>query len=170
VTPRESSGSMRIMGIDPGTRSVGYGIVERHGPRLTLVTCGTIRPPSRDKLSVRLKEIFHGLSRVIAYYEPELVAVEDVFAGKGSKSSIKIGEGRGIALLSAGLKEIPVAEYTATRVKLATTGNGHASKQQVQKMVRTILGIADRAIAEDSADALAIAICHCHRSKIPDGA
>jgi crossover junction endodeoxyribonuclease RuvC len=161
---------MRIMGIDPGTRSVGYGVVDTDGARLIFVTCGTIRPSARDMLSARLREIFQGLSGVIADYEPDVVAIEDVFAGKGSKSSIKIGEGRGIALLSAGLKHIPVAEYTATRVKLATTGNGHASKEQVQKMVRTILAIADRRIAEDSSDALAIAICHCHRSRMPDGA
>ena len=157
------------MGIDPGTRSVGYGVVDKQGSRLTLVACGTIRPRPKEELPARLRTIFEELSSLVGEYSPEVVAVEDVFAGKGSRSSIKIGEGRGIALVCAALKEIPVAEYTATKVKMATTGNGHASKQQVQKMVRTILGIEDAATAEDAADALAIAICHCHRSGTPHG-
>jgi crossover junction endodeoxyribonuclease RuvC len=155
---------MRIMGIDPGTRSVGYGVVDKEGSRLILVACGTIRPRPKETLPARLKTIFEELSSVVREYSPEVVAVEDVFAGKGSKSSIKIGEGRGIALLSAALKDVPVAEYTATKVKMATTGNGHATKEQVKKMVSTILRIQDSRTAEDAADALAIAICHCHRS------
>ncbi len=158
------------MGIDPGTRFVGYGIIDKNGSRMALVGCGTIRPSPTSPLPSRLKHIFEGLHSLIEQHRPEVVAIEDVFAGKGSKSSIKIGEGRGVALVCAALREVRVAEYTATRVKMATTGNGHASKQQVQKMVRAILRLDGGALAEDAADALAIAICHCHRIGTPNGA
>jgi crossover junction endodeoxyribonuclease RuvC len=158
------------MGIDPGTRCVGYGIVDQNGSETILVGRGTIRPSPNLPLPSRLREIFEGLSSLIEEHYPEVVAIEDVFAGKGSKSSIKIGEGRGVALVCAALGDVPVAEYTATRVKMATTGNGHASKQQVQKMVRALLRIDSGDLAEDEADALAIALCHGHRIGTADGA
>ena len=160
---------MRIMGIDPGTRCVGYGVIDKDGPDLRTVDFGTIRTKPKVSLPDRLKTIFEQISSLINEHSPEVVAVEEVFAGKGSKSSIKIGEGRGVILLCAAMGGMPVAEYTATNVKMAVVGNGHASKEQVKKMVRVILGLAEELKEEDAADALAIAICHSHRSKIQDG-
>ncbi len=157
---------MRIMGIDPGTRCVGYGVVDKEGSDLRTVDFGTIRIKSGIPLPDRLKTIFEQLTSLIKKHSPEVVAVEDVFVGKGSRSSIKIGEGRGVILLCAAMGGMPVAEYTATNVKMAVVGNGHASKEQVKKMVKVILGLAEETMSEDAADALAIAICHSHRSKI----
>lgn len=156
---------MRIMGIDPGTRCVGYGVIDKEGPDLRAVDFGAIRPPARTSLPERLKIIFEQLSFFVSKYAPETIAVEEVFAGKGAKSSIKIGEGRGVALLCAAMSDADVVEYTATKVKMAVVGNGHASKEQVQKMVKILLGLKEEPVTEDAADALAIAICHCHRSR-----
>lgn len=155
---------MRIMGIDPGTRCVGYAVIEKNGSQLSIVDSGTVRPAAGRELPVRLREIFDGLMEHMKKHTPDSVAIEDVFAGKGARSSIKIGEARGVAMLCAALNDAAVTGYTATNVKLAVTGNGHASKEQVQKMVKTLLGLGDRKLIEDEADALAIAICHCHRS------
>ncbi len=160
---------MRIMGIDPGTRRVGYGVIDKEGSDLRTVAFGTICTKPKTSLPGRLKVIFEQISSLINEHSPEVVAVEEVFAGKGSKSSIKIGEGRGVILLCAAIGGTTIAEYTATKVKMAVVGNGHASKEQVQKMVKVILGLAERPEAEDAADALAIAICHSHRSSIPNG-
>ncbi len=153
------------MGIDPGTRCVGYGVVDKEGSDLRAVDFGTIRPPAKTALHERLKVIFEQLSSLARKHAPDVIAIEEVFAGKGSKSSIKIGEGRGVSLLCAAMSGASVAEYTATKVKMAVTGNGHASKEQVQKMVKVLLGLAEEPATKDAADALAIAICHCHRSK-----
>ena len=160
---------MRIMGIDPGTRRVGYGVIDKEGADLRTVAFGTICTKPKTALPDRLKVIFEQISSLINEHSPEVVVVEEVFAGKGSKSSIKIGEGRGVILLCAAMGGTTVAEYTATNVKMAVVGNGHASKEQVQTMVKVILGLAEHPEAEDAADALASAICHSHRSNIPDG-
>lgn len=159
---------MRIMGIDPGTRCVGYGVIDKEGSDLRTVDFGTIRTKPGIPLPDRLKTIFKRLTSLIKKHSPGIIAVEDVFAGKGSRSSIKIGEGRGVILLCAAMGGMTVAEYTATNVKMAVVGNGHASKKQVKKMVKVILGLAEETMPEDAADALAIAICHSHRSKIQD--
>lgn len=156
------------MGIDPGTSCVGYGVIDKKGSDLQVVDFGTIRTKSGAPLPERLKTIFEQLSSIISKYSPETFAIENVFVGKGPRSSIKIGEGRGVILLCAAMSGGPIAEYTATNVKMAVVGNGHASKEQVQKMVGVILGLDEPPKAEDAADALAIAICHCHRSKIPN--
>ena len=160
---------MRIMVIDPGTRCVGYGVIDKEGSDLHSVDFGRIRTERGAALPARLKTVFERLTSLIKKHSPEVIAVEDVFAGKGSRSSIKIGEGRGVILLCAAMGGMPVAEYTATNVKMAVVGNGHASKEQVKKMVKVILGLAEEPKTEDAADALAIAICHSHRSKIQDG-
>ncbi len=160
---------MRIMGIDPGTRCVGYGVIDKEGADLHSVDFGTIRTEPGAALPDRLKTVFERLTSLIKKHSPEVIAVEDVFAGKGSRSSIKIGEGRGVILLCAAMGGTVITEYTATNVKMAVVGNGHASKEQVKKMVKVILGLAEEPKTEDAADALAIAICHSHRSKIQDG-
>jgi len=158
---------MRILGVDPGTQVCGYGVIETRGAEARALDYGVAR--SRDSaLSARLKTIYDGLSEIIEKHEPDVVAVEGAFFGKNVRSAIKIGEGRGVALLAAAQRGINVVEYAPAEVKKAVTGNGNASKPQVQQMVRAILRLREVPSPEDAADALAIAICHFHR--LPPGA
>lgn len=154
---------MRILGIDPGTIAAGYGIVEGDGPRLKVVVYGCIKVNRKDSFPLRLRTIYEGLCGIIERYRPEEAAVEEVFSGKSAKSSIKIGEARGIALLSAACAGLPVSSYPATVVKKSVVGLGSAHKEQVQEMVKIILGLPEVPEPQDAADALAIAICHYHR-------
>jgi len=154
---------MRILGVDPGTRRTGYGVLELVGDRLTLVTCGAITTRARDPVSLRLKTIHERLAEIIAACRPEALALEEAYYGKSVPSAIRIGEARAIALLCAAQAGIPVFEYPPAVVKKASVGVGTAHKSQVQTMVQRILGLAAPPEPEDAADALAIAICHCHR-------
>ena len=156
--------SMRILGIDPGTIVSGYGIVEAKTGKLWAVAYGTVKARTKDPFSSRLKTIYEGLTKVIERYRPEQVAIEDVFAGKSIKSAIRIGEARGIALLSAATAGIPTSSYPATVIKKSVVGLGSAQKGQVKEMVRLILELPEVPEPEDAADALAIAICHYHQS------
>ncbi|MGD2174333.1 MAG: crossover junction endodeoxyribonuclease RuvC [Candidatus Brocadiaceae bacterium] len=153
---------MRILGIDPGTRLCGYGVIESDGHEARCVEYGVVqsRKPSEP---LRLKVIFEGLLEVIRRCGPEVVAVEGAFFGKNVRSALKIGEGRGVALLAAAQCGIEVAEYAPAEVKKSVVGSGRAHKSQVQKMVRMLLELPDEPLPEDAADALAIAICHSHR-------
>ena len=155
---------MRILGIDVGTQIAGYSVIEIAGGKLKPLTYGAIKATSR-KLSFpeRLKKIYDGLTIVIQEYKPTEAVVEELFYGKNIKSAIKIGEGRGIAILCAANANIPVTEYAATVVKKSVTGMGNATKMQVQEMVKNILGLSEIPKPADAADAIAIAICHCHR-------
>ena len=134
------------------------------GGKLRPLTYGAIKATSK-KLTFpdRLKKIYEGLNNVIQEHKPTEVAVEELFYGKNIKSAIKIGEGRGIAILCAANANIPVTEYAATVVKKSVTGMGNATKMQVQEMVKNILGLSEVPKPADAADAIAIAICHCHR-------
>jgi crossover junction endodeoxyribonuclease RuvC len=154
------------MGIDPGTIITGYGVVEDVNGKLSLIDCGTITGGRKDTFPDRLKKIYDGLNEVIKKHRPGYVAVEKVFYGKSVKAAIKIGEGRGIALLCAASAGIPVSEYSPTVVKKSVVGSGSAQKIQVQEMVRVILNLSERPEQFDASDALAIAICHCHRRKL----
>jgi crossover junction endodeoxyribonuclease RuvC len=151
---------MRILGIDPGLRITGFGVVDRSGPRITYVASGRIRTPDAD-LAERLKAILEGLAEVIRDHHPTLVAVEKVFVNVNPNSTLLLGQARGTALCAAVMHGLPVAEYTALQVKQAVVGNGHAGKQQVQDMVRRLLKLAGNP-SPDAADALACAICHAH--------
>ena len=155
---------MRILGIDVGTQIAGYSVIDIVGGKLRPLTYGAIKATSR-KLSFpdRLRKIYEGLTNVIQEYKPTEVAVEELFYGKNVKSAIKIGEGRGVAILCAANANIPVTEYAATVVKKSVTGMGNATKMQVQEMVKNILGLSEIPKPADAADAIAIAICHCHR-------
>ena len=157
---------MRVLGIDPGTMIAGYGIVEDVNKKLTLVSYGTITCSRKDSFPNRLKMIYDGLNKVINDYEPGHIAVEKVFYGKNVKSAIKIGEGRGVAILCAALAGIPLSEYSPTVIKKAVVGLGNAQKAQVKEMVRVILNLSKPPEPFDASDALAIAICHCHRRKL----
>ncbi len=151
---------MRILGIDPGLRVTGFGVIDKNGNRLTYVTSGRIRTPDGD-LALRLKVILDGLGEVIAEQHPAQVALEKVFVNVNPSSTLLLGQARGTAICAAVIHGLPVAEYTALQVKQAVVGNGHAQKRQVQDMVRRLLRLAGEP-STDAADALACAICHAH--------
>jgi crossover junction endodeoxyribonuclease RuvC len=161
---------LRILGIDPGSRVCGYGIVdlanERAGAPPAYVECGVIQPPPGASFVSRLREIAGGLRAVIAELEPDEAAVEQVFFHRSVRDALKLGEARGVALLCAAEAGLAVAEYTPARIKLAVTGRGRAAKEQVQEMVRTILGLR-RTPRADAADALAVALCHAYTAAAP---
>ena len=153
------------MGIDPGTVEAGYGVVDRVGSRLVFVDCGSVRARRGDTVPQRLRVIFERLCAVIVEREPEVVSIEEVFYGKNPASAIRMGEGSGVALLAAALHDKEVAQYSPAVVKRAVAGNGRASKEQVQEMVRILLGLAEPPRPDHASDALALAICHCNRSR-----
>jgi len=155
--------AMRVMGIDCGTQYTGYGVVEVNAQdRLCCLTCGAIKLSPRQPLSTRLATIFNGLSAIITEHRPDEVAIEDVFYALNLKSAFKLGEVRGVAMLSASSAGLPVAEYSPLSIKSAVVGYGRAEKHQVQHMVAQLLGLAEVPEPADAADALAIAICHLH--------
>jgi len=154
---------MRVMGIDPGTRVLGYGVVESRGGRIIPVTFGAIRADPRASYIVRLRRIFEKLGRMIRDQEPDEVAIEEVFYGKSVSAALRMGEGRGVAMIAVALGEKPLFQYSPAEVKKAVVGNGRAHKSQVQEMVRMLLGLSHVPQPEDAADALAVAICHCNR-------
>ncbi len=156
----------RILGIDSGTRVAGYAIVDINGAMTNLIAFGSINAPAKLTFPDRLKKVYKGLSEVILQYSPTDVALEEVFYGKNIKAAIRIGEGRGVAILCAALAGIPVSEYAATIVKKSVTGSGTATKPQVQEMVKNIFKLPEIPKPADAADAIAIAICHCHRVKM----
>jgi crossover junction endodeoxyribonuclease RuvC len=163
----------RILGIDPGLRVTGYGVIERAGNRLSYVASGAIKS-GEGELPERLATLLKGLGEVLAEHLPQEVAIEKVFVNVNPQSTLLLGQARGVAIAAVVLRALPVAEYTALQIKQAVVGNGHADKTQVQEMVRRLLALA-RAPAADPADALACAICHAHtaatqaRSRLPAG-
>jgi len=151
-----------VLGIDPGLRCTGFGVIGVAGQHLQYLVSGTIRNTGGE-LPARLAVILRDLSEVIAQYQPEEVAIEKVFVNVNPQSTLLLGQARGAAICAAVLAGLPVAEYTALQVKQAVVGNGHAAKEQVQEMVKRLLGL-PKAPAADAADALACAICHAHAS------
>ena len=151
---------VRILGIDPGLRLTGFGVVDRAGQRVAYVASGVIRTPDAA-LPDRLKAILDSLSRVIAEHRPDQVAVEKVFVNVNPESTLLLGQARGAAICAAVSCRLPVSEYTALQVKQAVVGKGHAAKVQVQQMVRRLLALPGDP-SSDAADALACAICHAH--------
>jgi len=150
---------MRVLGIDPGSRVTGYGIVEQQGSRLIHVDNGAIFTDSAADFPGRLKRIFDGLTEVIAEYRPDEVAVENIFFATNPQSALKLGQARGAAIVAAVHAGLAVAEYSALQVKQAVVGQGKAEKGQVQKMLKVLLGLPEVAQA-DASDALAVAVCH----------
>jgi len=150
----------RILGIDPGLRVTGYGLLDRARHELVYVASGVIRT-SDGELPERLKAILECLNQVIAQHRPDHVAVEKVFVNVNPASTLLLGQARGAAICAAVACRLPVSEYTALQVKQAVVGQGHARKQQVQQMVRRLLGLPGDP-SPDAADALACAICHAH--------
>lgn len=156
---------MRVIGIDPGSRCCGYGVLEVRGVDIKHLASGSIAPESSLPLYQRLKTIYESLLNVIGEHSPDVMSVEDIFFAKNAKSAIKLGEARGVVLLAASTSGIPICEYPSTKVKLALTGRGRANKSEVQKMLSKILGISEFE-TEDASDAVAIALCHIHLSRI----
>jgi len=149
-----------ILGIDPGSRVTGYGLINAVGNKLEYVGCGCIRTQTQD-FPQRLQIIHAELVKVIERFSPQQSAVEEVFMGRNASAALKLGHARGAAMVACLSNQLPVAEYSARKVKQAVVGNGAADKAQVQHMVKALLSISDN-IAEDAADALAVAICHAH--------
>lgn len=156
---------MRILGIDPGLRNTGFGIIEHEGNRLSYVASGTIKVPSDQALYQRLKDIGEHLFEVIDHYKPEIAVIEKVFLNTNPQSTLLLGHARGAAMLSLAQKGLEVSEYTALQIKKAVVGRGHAQKEQVQAMVQYILKL-NAQPAPDPADALACAICHAHAAPL----
>src|SRR5690625_6520595 len=152
---------MRIIGIDPGLRRTGYGVIDVQGSQLQYVASGTIVVPAQEALAERLNTIFSALQELISTHQPELAAVEKVFVNVNPHTTLLLGQARGAALCSLAFQDLPVFEYTALQIKKTVVGQGHAAKEQRQTMVRYLLALkGDR--APDAADALACAICHAH--------
>jgi crossover junction endodeoxyribonuclease RuvC len=152
---------VRIIGIDPGLRNTGWGIVESAGNKLVFIAAGTIQSDAKAQLARRLCQLHDGLALVMAQHAPQEAAVENTFVNRDAGATLKLGQARGIALLVPAQAGLSVAEYAPNLVKKSVTGAGHGDKNQIQMMVRTLL---PRAVfdSEHAADALAIAICHAH--------
>ncbi len=152
---------MIILGIDPGSRITGYGVIRKEGNRLIHIDNGAVFTDSAADFPTRLKHIFDGLTEVINRYTPDAVAVEDLFFSNNAQSALKLGQARGAAIVAAVHAALPVFEYTALQVKQSVVGHGKAAKEQVQHMVKVLLGLPEIAQA-DASDALAVAICHAN--------
>lgn len=155
---------MRILGIDPGSRITGFGVVDVNGSELTRVASDSIRLGGGD-IAERLAIVYKRLHAVIENHRPDMVAVERVFVARNPKSALTLGHARGAAVLAGALQELPIVEYSAREIKLAVVGKGTADKQQVQHMIRVLLGMTTLP-EPDAADALACAICHAHHSAL----
>ncbi len=150
-----------VLGIDPGSRCTGFGVIEVTGATLRYIASGIIRLPEKTALPERLGIIFQGVSEVIATYCPQQMAVEEVFFARDPRAALRLGQARGAAVVAGVMGELEIAEYSARTVKQAVVGTGAANKEQIQHMVMRLLKL-PAAPAEDAADALAVAICHAH--------
>lgn len=157
---------MRLLGLDPGLRVTGWGVIDVEGSRLRYVADGVVRSDDSLGLAERLAQLHKGVMAVIALWTPGEAAVEQTFVNKNPESTLKLGQARGAVLLAPALAGIPVAEYSPARVKQSVVGTGRAAKEQVGMMVRTLLPACEAA-TPDAADALAVAICHAHHRGRP---
>ncbi len=154
---------MRIIGLDPGLGASGWGVIDASGNHLRFVACGTVRTDTALDLAQRLVQIHQGLVAAIGEHRPDEAAVEETFVNRNPASALKLGQARGVVILSAAESGLAVAEYPPNVIKKSVVGAGHAAKQQVQMMVRMLLpGIGDMQMGADAADALAAAVCHAH--------
>lgn len=151
----------RILGLDPGLRRTGWGVVEVDGSSLRHIANGAVTSNAGTPLPVRLAALFEGLQQVIRDWQPDAAAVEETFVNRNPASTLKLGQARGIALLAPANAELPVAEYAPNRIKKAVVGTGHADKAQIRAMVTVLLPGVEFS-CDDAADALAVAICHSH--------
>jgi len=154
---------MRLLGLDPGLRHTGWGVIDIEGNRLRHVGDGVIHPRAEGSLAERLSDLFRALNEVLDRFQPDAAAVEETFVNKNPASTLKLGVARGVVLLAPAERGLPVAEYSANLIKKSVVGVGHADKPQIQMMVRRLLPGCLIASA-DAADALAVAICHAHHA------
>lgn len=159
---------MRILGIDPGIGRTGWGVIEKQGEQKALtVAYGCLETTKETALSIRLKEIYQGLTEIIAKYEPKALAVEELFFNVNTKTALVVGQARGVVLLVAANNDIPVFTYTPLQVKMGVAGYGRAEKKQVGEMVKLLLKLKAVPKPDDTADALAIALTHAFTTRYP---
>ena len=151
---------MKVLGIDPGTAACGYGVVFQHGNRLKALDHGTWRTAASEPPEARLKTIYDGVTELLGRHVPTAVALEESFVGVDARTALLVGQARGAVLVACAAADVPCAEYAPARVKQAVCGYGRAEKAQVQRMVKTILGLQSPPAPHHAADALAVAICH----------
>ena len=156
---------MRILGVDPGTINLGYGVVDGEG-EMHMVDCGVISLPARLPMEERLRSIYNELSKIIARHKPSEVAIEEPFIGHNVKSAFAIGKAQAIAILAAANQGLPIYYYSPAKVKQQITSYGQSDKQQVQEMVRVQLGLSELPQPSDAADALAVAMCHIQQRRL----
>ena len=157
---------MRVLGIDPGTVTMGYGVIENLNDEIALVSSGALDCPERSPVGERLRFLYAELMNIISRYQPDAVAVESPFVARNVKSALAIGKAQAVAILAAANKEVPSYEYTPTQIKQRVANYGASSKEQIQEMVRLQLGLAEVPQPSDAADALAVAICHWHETRL----
>ena len=157
---------MILIGIDPGTATTGYGVIEKRGDRVTYIACGVITTPPSDEAHVRLKTIYDQFNALLDQYKPETVATERLFFTNNVTTGIPVGRALGVILLAIAQRGLPWTEYTPTQVKSAVVGAGRAEKKQVQFMVTRLLNLTEVPKPDDAADALAVAICHAHSVRL----
>ncbi|MDG0790164.1 crossover junction endodeoxyribonuclease RuvC [Cohnella ginsengisoli] len=155
---------MRVLGIDPGIAIMGFGFIDKIGHRLVPVQYGSIQTTPDTAQEVRLQQIYESSCKLLDEYKPETVAVEKLFFNKNVTNAFSVGQARGVLMLAAAQRGIPIGEYTPMQVKQSVVGYGGAEKKQVQEMVKRLLGLASAPKPDDVADALAVAICHAHAS------
>lgn len=151
---------MRILGIDPGYAIMGYGIVDSDNNKLKVIDFGVVETSSDETLPNRLEKLYSGVRQLIDMYHPDCAVFEELFFYRNTTTAIAVGAGRGVALLAAQQRDIPLYEYTPMQIKLSVTGNGHADKTQVQHMIKSLLNLKSIPKPDDAADALAAAVCH----------
>jgi crossover junction endodeoxyribonuclease RuvC len=151
---------MKVLGIDPGTITMGYGVVESQDSEVSLIFYGALRPKERSPIGERLSFLYAGLMKIIAIYKPDMIAVEQPFVAKNARSAFAVGRAQAVAILAAANNGIPCYEYTPTEVKMRVANYGASSKEQIQQMVMLQLGLAEVPDPNDAADALAVALCH----------
>ncbi|RQD70674.1 MAG: crossover junction endodeoxyribonuclease RuvC [Tindallia sp. MSAO_Bac2] len=153
---------MRILGIDPGLATTGYGVVDYENNQFRAIQYGVIRTHSKSSMPERLKKINECMKQLIHQYKPDTVAVEELFFNTNAKTALLVGQARGVVLLTASMENLDIFEYTPLQVKQGVAGYGRAEKQQIQIMVKTLLNLKEVPKPDDAADALAIAMCHAH--------
>lgn len=156
---------MRILGIDPGYATVGFGLIDTAGHRLSFVDCGVIETAAGQRIEKRLKQIANSLSLLLSRHQPDCVAMEELFFYSNQTTGINVAQARGVLLYTCETHALPVFEYTPMQVKSAVVGYGRAEKRQVMEMTRTLLKLPGLPRPDDAADALAVAICHAHSAE-----
>lgn len=157
---------MRVLGIDPGTLNMGYGVVDEEGGEMVMIACGVLSLPAKIPVERRLSTLYKKLCEVVARYRPDEVAIEEPFVASNARSALAIGRAQTIAILAAANENLPISRYMPRQVKQQVTTYGGSDKKQVQEMVRLQLGLAQPPQPNDAADALAVAICHLHQKHV----